>query len=163
MLWVCLSWEPAHAAWHPLVEAAARPLPTLAGPSARLACVRSAGPLPLALVPALQLAKDLLYRLYGVSLAVLVARRTVLDAAQQRGDHSWTVFGVGPGAGRAHRQSVGSTWGRPTAQASSLTPAGCAALAPGGGVPAHLVTVGGGPVVAPGPGPSHVRGIGLGF
>ena len=62
MLWACPSWEPARAAWRPLVEAAARPLPTPAVPSAWPACLRSAGLLPLALVPdndALQLAKDL--------------------------------------------------------------------------------------------------------
>ena len=100
MLWACPSWEPARAAWRPLVEAAARPLPTLAVPSAWPACLRSAGLLPLALVPdngALQLAKDLLYRLYGMFLAVLAARKTALDAAQQRGDHRSTVFGPARG------------------------------------------------------------------
>ena len=51
MLWACPSWEPAQAAWRPSVEAAARPLPTLAVPSAWPACLRSAGLLPLALVP----------------------------------------------------------------------------------------------------------------
>ena len=51
MLWACPSWEPARAAWRPLAEAATRPLPTLAVPSASPACLRSAGLLPLTLVP----------------------------------------------------------------------------------------------------------------
>ena len=111
MLWACPSWEPARAAWRPLVEAAARPLPTLAVPSAWLACLRSTGLLPLALVPdndALQLAKDPLYRLYGMFLAVLVARKTALDAAQQRGDHRSTVFG--PARGRAPDARAAYPW-----------------------------------------------------
>ena len=111
MLWACPSWEPARAAWRPLVEAAARPLPTLAVPSAWPACLRSAGLLPLALVPdndALQLAKDLLYRLYGMFLAVLAARKTALDAAQQRGDHRSTVFG--PARGRAPDARAAYPW-----------------------------------------------------
>ena len=107
----CPSWEPARAAWRPLVEAAARPLPTLAVPSAWPACLRSAGLLPLALVPdsdALQLAKDLLYRLYGMFLAVLAARKTALDAAQQRGDQRSTVFG--PARGRAPDARAAYPW-----------------------------------------------------
>ena len=111
MLWSCPSWEPARAAWRPLVEAAARPLPTLAVPSAWPACLRSAGLLPLALVPdsdALQLAKDLLYRLYGMFLAVLAARKTALDAAQQRGDQRSTVFG--PARGRAPDARAAYPW-----------------------------------------------------
>ena len=111
MLWACPSWEPARAAWRPLVEAAARPLPTLAVPSAWPACLRSAGLLPLALVPdndALQLAKDLLYRLYGMFLAVLAARKTALDAAQQRGDQCSTVFG--PARGRAPDARTAYPW-----------------------------------------------------
>ena len=111
MPWACPSWEPARAAWRPLVEAAARPLPTLAVPSAWPACLRSAGLLPLALVPdndALQLAKDLLYRLYGMFLAVLAARKTALDAAQQRGDHRSTVFG--PARGRAPDARAAYPW-----------------------------------------------------
>ena len=111
MLWACPSWEPARAAWRPLVEAAARPLPTLAVPSAWPAYLRSAGLLPLALVPdndALQLAKDLLYRLYGMFLAVLAARKTALDAAQQRGDHRSTVFG--PARGRAPDTRAAYPW-----------------------------------------------------
>ena len=69
------------------MEAAAHPIPTLAVPSAWPACLRSAGRVAPALMPdddALQLAKDLLYRLYGMFLAVLAARKTALDAAQQR-------------------------------------------------------------------------------
>ena len=111
MLWSCPSWEPARAAWRPLVEAAARPLPTLAVPSAWPACLRSAGLLPLALVPdsdALQLAKDLLYRLYGMFLAVLAARKTALDAAEQRGDQRSTVFG--PARGRAPDARAAYPW-----------------------------------------------------
>ena len=93
------------------MEAAARPLPTLAVPSAWPACLRSAGLLPLALVPdsdALQLAKDLLYRLYGMFLAVLAARKTALDAAQQRGDQRSTVFG--PARGRAPDARAAYPW-----------------------------------------------------
>ena len=93
------------------MEAAARPLPTLAVPSAWPACLRSAGLLPLALVPnndALQLAKDLLYRLYGMFLAVLAARKTALDAAQQRGDQRSTVFG--PARGRAPDTRAAYPW-----------------------------------------------------
>ena len=111
MLWACPSSEPARAAWRPLVEAAACPLPTLAVPSAWPACLRSVGLLPLALVPdndALQLAKDLLYRLYGMFLAVLAARKTALDAAQQRGDHRATVFG--PARGRAPDARAAYPW-----------------------------------------------------
>ena len=98
LLWACPSWEPARAAWPPLVEAAALPLPTLAAPSAWPACLRWAGLLPLPLLPdnnSLQLAQDLLYRLYGMFHAV--ARKTALDAAQQRGDHRSTVFGLAQG------------------------------------------------------------------
>ena len=97
ILWVCPTCEPA---WRPLVEAAARPLPTLAVPSAWLACLRLAKLLPLALVPdddALKLAKDRLYRLYGMFLAVLAARKRALDTAEQRGDQRLTVFGLARG------------------------------------------------------------------
>ena len=118
MLGACTPWEPARAAWRPLVEAAARPLPTLAVVFAWPAHLRSAGLLPLALVPnndALQLAKDLLYRLYGMFLAVLVARKTALGAAQQQrsnvrpssarrgaGRRTHTVPIRGTNLGRAH-------------------------------------------------------------
>ena len=83
----------------------------LSVPSAWPACLRSAGLLPLALVPdndALQLAKDLLYRLYGMFIAVLAARKTALDAAQQRGDQRSTVFG--PARGRAPDTRAAYPW-----------------------------------------------------
>ena len=112
MLWACHSWEPARAAWRPLLEAAARPLPTLAVPSVWPACLPSAGLLLLALVPdkdALQLANDVLYRLYGMFLAVLAARKTAMDAAQQGGDPV-QPFSVRRGAGRlTHAQPIHGT------------------------------------------------------
>ena len=112
MLWACHSLKPARAAWRLLVEAAARPLLTLAVPSAWPACLPSAGLLLLALMPdndALQLAKDLPYRLYGMFLVVPAARKTALDAAQQRGDPV-RPSSVHRGAGRlAHAQPIHGT------------------------------------------------------
>ena len=137
MLWACPSWEPAWVAWRPLVEAAARPLPTLAVPSAWPACLRSAGLLPLALVPdndALQLAKDLLYRLYGMFLAVLAARKTALGAAQQGGDHRSTVFG--PARGRAPDARTAYPWHQLGAGPLPMPPARTPLDAPEG-LPPH--------------------------
>ena len=176
MLWACPSWEPARAAWRPLVEAAARPLPTLAVPSARPACLRSAGLLPLALVPdddEVQLAKDLLYRMCEIFLAVLAACKTALDAAQQRGDQRLTVFG--PAQGRAPDTRTAYPWGqlgagplpRPPARPPLDAPEGLPPHWPWEATFPHTLLRWAGallcPVVAPGPGPSHVRGIGLGF
>ena len=73
--------------------------------------MRSAGLLPLALVAdddALQLLEDLLYRLYGIFLAVLSARKTALDAAQRRGDPRSTAFG--PARGRALGARTAYSW-----------------------------------------------------
>ena len=76
------SLQPARAAWRPLLEAAACPLTVMAVPSPWPACLRSAGLLPAHVpdVDALQLANDLLYRLYGMLLLMLTARKTALDA-----------------------------------------------------------------------------------
>ena len=113
--WRCARAVPALCENAPLTPMPSAPMqlnnPTLAVPSAWPACLRLAGLLPLALVPdndALQLAKDLLYRLYGMFLAVLAARKTALDAAQQRGDHRSTVFG--PARGRAPDARAAYPW-----------------------------------------------------
>ena len=88
----------AHAVGLPLLGASTGGMAPASGgggvPSPH--CLRSAGLLPLALVPdndALQLAKNLLYHLYGMFLAVLAASKTALDAAGQKGDHRSTVLG----------------------------------------------------------------------
>ena len=171
MLWACPSWEPARAAWRPLVEAAARPLPTLAVPSAWPAYLRSAGLLPLALVPdndALQLTKDLLYRLYGMFLAALAARKMAFGAAQQRGDHRSTVFG--PARGRALDARAAYMWHQLGAGPVPMPPARPPLDAPEG-LPPHwpweatflhaLLRWAGALLWLPEP--SHVRGIGPGF
>ena len=118
--------------WRPLVEAAARPLPTLAVLSAWQACLRSAGLLPLA--PAgpgarrrrATAGKGPPVPLVRNFLAVLAARKTALDAAQQRGDHNSTVFGPARGqAPDACRGQLGAgPLPRPTARPPLDAPEG---------------------------------------
>ena len=109
----------------------------LSVPSAWPACLRSAGLLPLALVPdndAVQLAKDLLYRLYRMFLAVLAARKTAFDAAQQRGDQRSTVFG--PARGRAPDAHTAYPWHHFGAGPRPMPPARPPLDAPDG-LPSH--------------------------
>ena len=91
----CPRWESAHRTWMPWVRQEARTLLALALPAAWPVCLKATGLLPLALVGAGEDAQvgRLLYRLYGMYLAVLSARRAAEEAARLGGDVASTVFG----------------------------------------------------------------------
>ena len=124
MLWACPSWEPARAAWRPLVEAAARPLPTLAcvaglsalggaapaGPGARQRCAAAGKGPPVPPV------RNVPSRARGAQDGI--------GRCPAEGGPPFDRLrpGAGPGAGRTHCLSVAPTWGGPTAHAPGPTP-----------------------------------------
>ena len=112
ILWDCPHWESARRTWMLWVLQEARALPVLALPAVWLVCLRATGLLPLGLVGAGEDAQAgrLLYRLYGMYLAVLSARRAVEEAAKMGGDAASTVFGPTWGRGPDSRQGYG--WGQ---------------------------------------------------
>ena len=96
LLWDCPQWQTQRAAWLPLVRAEAAQLPALALPSAWLVCVRATGPLPAALVQPEEVdrAGRLMYRLYGMYLAVLSARMGAEVAARRDAGAGPSVFAI---------------------------------------------------------------------
>ena len=92
-----------------LQEARALPALALALPADWPVCLKATGLLPLALVGAGEDAQAgrLLYRLYGMYLAVLSARRAAEEAARLGGDLASTVFGPARGRGLDSRQGYG--------------------------------------------------------
>ena len=95
MLWDHPCWNSACRAWMPWGLQEATALQALACPVAWPVCLRATGLLLLALVGEGEdaQAERLLYRLNGVYLAVLSARRAAEEAARLGGDAASTVFG----------------------------------------------------------------------
>ena len=109
ILWDYPRWESACRTWMPWVLQEARALPALALPAAWPVCLKATGLLPLALAGAGEDAQagQLLYRLYGMYLAVLSARRAAEEAARLGGDVASTVFVPARGGGPDSRQGYG--------------------------------------------------------
>ena len=96
LLWDCPPWHTQRAAWLPLVQAEAALLPALALPSAWPVCLRATGLLPAALVRPEEAdqAGRLMYRLYGMYLAVLSARMGAEVAARRDAGAGPSVFAI---------------------------------------------------------------------
>ena len=96
LLWDCPQWHTQRAAWAPLVQAEAALLPALALPSAWPVCLRATGLLPAALVRPEEAdqAGRLMYRLYGMYLAVLSARMGAEVAARRDAGAGPSVFAI---------------------------------------------------------------------
>ena len=96
LLWDCPQWQAQRAAWLPLVQAEAAPLPALALPQAWPVCLRATGLLPAALVQpeGVEQAGRLMYRLYGMYLAVLSARMGAEVAARRDAGAGPSVFAI---------------------------------------------------------------------
>ena len=96
LLWDSPQWHTQRAAWLPLVRAEAAHLPALALPSAWPVCLRATGLLPAALVRPEEVdqAGRLMYRLYGMYLAVLSARMGAEVAARRDAGARPSVFAI---------------------------------------------------------------------
>ena len=108
----CPRWESARRTCMPWVLDEARARPALALSAVWPVCLRAMGVLLLALVGAGEDAQAgrLLYRLYGLYLAVLSACRAAEEATKLRGDAACTAFGLTPGRGLDSWQGYG--WGQ---------------------------------------------------
>ena len=96
LLWDCPHWSAQRSARLPLVQAEAAQLPALAVPTAWPVCLRATGLLPAALVRQDEedQAGRLMYRLYGMYLAVLAARMGEEVAARRDAGAGPSVFAV---------------------------------------------------------------------
>ena len=96
LLWDWPQWQAQRATWLPLVQAEAAPLPALALPQAWPVCLRATGLLPAALVQpeGVEQAGRLMYRLYGMYLAVLSARMGAEVAARRDAGAGPSVFAI---------------------------------------------------------------------
>ena len=106
----------------------AKALPALALPAAEPVCLRATSLLPLAVVGEGEEAKAerLLYRRYGIYLAVLFAHRAAEEAVRLAGDAASTVFGPARGQGPDLRRGKLSPGKGPHATAAG--PAGGVAM-----------------------------------
>ena len=170
-MWNSPRLELARHGWMPWLLQEARVLPHLAMLAAWLLSVRFAGLLPLALVHAGEetQAERLLYRLYGIYLAVLLACRAAGGGGGGRAERGRGVQCVRPGTwaglGVAPRVRMGATGERPAASNPGEGPPDVAARSAGGvAVGARLCrgpgALGLGPPMDSGLQPCHLRGAG---
>ena len=96
LLWDCPQWHTQQAAWLPPVRAEAAHLPAVALLSAWPVCVRATGLLPAALVRLEEVdqAGQLMYRLYGIYLALLSACMGAEVAARRDTGAGPSVFAI---------------------------------------------------------------------
>ena len=119
VLWDCPEWGDARGTWLPWLTDAAEAIPTLGPPDRWPSCLRKADLFPLRLAQGVhrELLDGLLYRLYGIYLAVLAARMAACQGDQPghgdslfpepprprpRNPFPWDAF-VGPQPGNAVR------------------------------------------------------------
>ena len=92
VLWACPKWGDARGTWLPWLNDTAGAIPSLGPPDRWPSCLRKAGLFPLRLAQGVDrdLLDELLYRLYGMYLAVLAARMAA-SAGDQPG-HGDSLF-----------------------------------------------------------------------